>query len=52
MARVTAYATGGGEPKDLFFAPIDAVDIDEAAERRLLHHGRGAARSPRARRPE
>ena len=25
MARVAAYATGGGEPKDLFFAPIVAV---------------------------
>ncbi len=25
MARVTAYATGGGEPRDLFFAPIVAV---------------------------
>ncbi len=25
LARVTAYATGGGEPKDLFFAPIQAV---------------------------
>ena len=25
LARVTAYATGGGEPKDLFFAPIEAV---------------------------
>lgn len=25
MARVTAYATGGGEPKELFFAPIVAV---------------------------
>jgi len=25
MARVTGYATGGGEPKDLFFAPILAV---------------------------
>ncbi len=25
LARVTGYATGGGEPKDLFFAPIDAV---------------------------
>jgi acetyl-CoA C-acetyltransferase len=24
-ARITAYATGGGEPKDLFFAPIFAV---------------------------
>jgi acetyl-CoA C-acetyltransferase len=26
MARVVAYATGGGEPKDLFFAPIVAVE--------------------------
>ncbi len=26
MARVTAYATGGGEPRDLFFAPIVAVE--------------------------
>jgi acetyl-CoA C-acetyltransferase len=25
VARITAYATGGGEPKDLFFAPIVAV---------------------------
>jgi acetyl-CoA C-acetyltransferase len=25
-ARIVAYATGGGEPKDLFFAPIDAVE--------------------------
>lgn len=25
LARVTAYATAGGEPKDLFFAPIVAV---------------------------
>ncbi len=25
LARVTGYATGGGEPKDLFFAPIEAV---------------------------
>jgi len=25
MARVTGYATGGGEPKDLFYAPILAV---------------------------
>src|SRR6266496_2285740 len=24
LAKVTAYATGGGEPKDLFFAPIVA----------------------------
>ena len=25
QAEVTCYATGGGEPKDLFFAPIEAV---------------------------
>jgi acetyl-CoA C-acetyltransferase len=25
LARITAYTTGGGEPKDLFFAPIFAV---------------------------
>jgi acetyl-CoA C-acetyltransferase len=25
MARITGYATGGGEPQDLFFAPIIAV---------------------------
>jgi acetyl-CoA C-acetyltransferase len=25
LARITAYATGGGDPKDLFFAPIAAV---------------------------
>jgi len=25
LARITQYATGGGEPKDLFFAPIVAV---------------------------
>ena len=25
MARITGYATGGGEPKDLFFAPVVAV---------------------------
>ena len=25
LAKVTAYATGGGEPRDLFFAPIRAV---------------------------
>jgi acetyl-CoA C-acetyltransferase len=25
LARITAYAGGGGEPKDLFFAPIVAV---------------------------
>ena len=26
MATITNYATGGGEPKDLFFAPIKAVE--------------------------
>jgi acetyl-CoA C-acetyltransferase len=26
LGRVIAYATGGGEPKDLFFAPIVAVE--------------------------
>jgi acetyl-CoA C-acetyltransferase len=25
MARITAYSTGGGEPRDLFFAPVQAV---------------------------
>ncbi len=25
MAKITSYATGGGEPRDLFFAPIVAV---------------------------
>ncbi len=25
LARITGYAAGGGEPKDLFFAPIQAV---------------------------
>jgi acetyl-CoA C-acetyltransferase len=25
MARITGYATGGGEPRDLFFAPVHAV---------------------------
>jgi len=26
LARITGYATGGGEPRDLFFAPIVAVN--------------------------
>ncbi len=26
MARITAYATAGGEPRDLFFAPVMAVE--------------------------
>jgi len=25
LARITGYATGGGEPKELFFAPVDAI---------------------------
>ena len=25
LARITGYATGGGEPRELFFAPVDAV---------------------------
>lgn len=25
LAKINAYATGGGDPKDLFFAPIEAV---------------------------
>ena len=31
LARITAYATGGGEPKEIFFAPVVAV-------RSLLKH--------------
>ena len=26
LARIVAYATGGGPPKELFFAPVDAVN--------------------------
>ena len=26
LARITSYAAGGGEPRDLFFAPIKAVE--------------------------
>ena len=35
MARVTGYATGGGEPRDLFFAPVIAVRalMDKAGTR-------------------
>ena len=25
LARVTGYATGGGEPREIFFAPVQAV---------------------------
>jgi acetyl-CoA C-acetyltransferase len=35
MARITGYATGGGEPRDLFFAPVLAVRslMDKTATR-------------------
>jgi acetyl-CoA C-acetyltransferase len=35
LARVTGYATGGGEPRDLFFAPVVAVRtlMDKAGTR-------------------
>jgi acetyl-CoA C-acetyltransferase len=35
LARVTGYATGGGEPRDLFFAPVIAVRtlMDKAGTR-------------------
>ncbi len=36
LAAVTAYATGGGEPKDLFFAPILAVqNLMKAAKTKI-----------------
>ncbi|MEP6572869.1 MAG: acetyl-CoA C-acetyltransferase [Gemmatimonadota bacterium] len=36
LARVTEYATGGGEPKDLFFAPIVAVKSLMAKEKKTI----------------
>ncbi len=36
LARVTAYATGGGEPRDLFFAPIVAVQNLMAKEGKAI----------------
>ncbi len=36
LARITAYATGGGEPKDLFFAPIVAVQNLMKKEGKLI----------------
>jgi acetyl-CoA C-acetyltransferase len=36
MARISAYATGGGEPKDLFFAPIVAVQNLMAIEGKAI----------------
>src|SRR5688500_3861190 len=36
MARVTGYSTGGGEPRDLFFAPVVAIRalMEKAGTRR------------------
>jgi acetyl-CoA C-acetyltransferase len=40
LARITAYATGGGEPKDLFFAPIFAVqNLMKKADTRIGDYG-------------
>jgi acetyl-CoA C-acetyltransferase len=36
-AVVTAYAAGGTEPRDLFFAPIDAVNRLMAKEKKSIH---------------
>src|SRR5260370_5989731 len=38
LARITAYATSGGEPKDLFFAPIAAVPRLMAQARTAIRH--------------
>ncbi|MFI5235132.1 MAG: thiolase family protein [Gemmatimonadales bacterium] len=40
LAKVTGYATGGGEPKDLFFAPIQAVqNLMQKAGRKIGDYG-------------
>jgi len=40
LAKITAYATGGGEPKDLFFAPIEAVkNLLHKAGTDISHYG-------------
>jgi acetyl-CoA C-acetyltransferase len=40
LARITGYATGGGEPKDLFFAPIVAVqNLMAKAKTRIGDYG-------------
>ena len=36
MAKVTAYATAGGEPKDLFFAPVLAVQDVMKKEKKAI----------------
>jgi acetyl-CoA C-acetyltransferase len=36
LAHITAYATGGGEPRDLFFAPIVAVQALMKKEGRAI----------------
>src|SRR2546422_1336541 len=38
LARVTAYASAGGEPRDLFFAPIAAVKNLMAKAKRSEEH--------------
>src|SRR6266536_2167997 len=44
MARITGYATGGGEPKDLFFAPIVAVqNLMKKSGANALGHPIGAS---------
>ena len=37
LARIAAYATGGGEPKELFFAPIVAVKTLMAKANTTIH---------------
>ena len=37
LARITAYASAGGEPKDLFFAPIVAVQNLLAKAKTTIH---------------
>ena len=40
LATITGYATGGGEPKDLFFAPIVAVqNLMKKAGTTIGHYG-------------
>jgi acetyl-CoA C-acetyltransferase len=40
MARITSYATGGGEPKELFYAPILAVqNLMKRAGTKIIDYG-------------